>query len=74
MYVCGGWTGKATTNEVERYSLKSKKWEEISPMQERRCAHAVLAFDDRIYAIGGSGPNKVFSNTVCQIFIDYTRI
>lgn len=98
MYVCGGWTGKKITNKVERYSVETKKWEEISPMKERRLAPAVVVLEDLIYVIGGSKLEKsgekpsqetagqtksnnkknvvkegyisVYSDTVCEIFID----
>ncbi|XP_016845688.1 kelch-like protein diablo [Nasonia vitripennis] len=55
LYVCGGWTGDEITNSVERYSVSRRAWELISPMRERRCAPAVVVFEDCIYAIGGVG-------------------
>lgn len=77
MYACGGFTGKkkGSTNTVERYSFESKKWEVISSMNEKRCAPAVIVFEDRIYAIGGTietlsdsktKSKEVYLDTVCE--------
>ena len=42
---------------VERYNVKEDRWEEQDPLSVPRCGMQLVAVDDFLLAVGGSGSN-----------------
>ncbi|XP_035229277.1 kelch-like protein 10 isoform X2 [Stegodyphus dumicola] len=53
IYVLGGSEGFSCLNTCLRFDTLAKKFEEVSPMHERRCYLSAVLLSDKIYAIGG---------------------
>merc|ERR1712178_467711 len=53
IYVVGGFDGMDYFNSVRSYDPVKKVWEEVAPMNSRRCYVSVAVLDGCIYAMGG---------------------
>lgn len=53
VYVAGGFARSIATNRVFVLTAGSSSWRELAPMRHARGALALLAFDGRLYAVGG---------------------
>ena len=57
LFVSGGCTGSktaSTTASVEMLDLNAtSEWKESAPMNEKRFAHAMLAFNTELFVFGG---------------------
>lgn len=54
IFVPGGYTGVAIT-DMQRYDIVSNVWGTVAPMPAANYAHGVVALDNKIYVLGGSG-------------------
>ncbi|RWS04234.1 kelch-like protein 10 [Dinothrombium tinctorium] len=58
VYIIGGHQGPFNVlNSCRKFDLRTKKWSEIAPMQERRAFLACVVMSKYIYAIGGYNGN-----------------
>ncbi|XP_050439090.1 kelch-like protein 10 [Adelges cooleyi] len=53
IYVIGGFDGLDYFNSCRKFNTLSKVWEEVAPMNCRRCYVSVALLDGYIYAMGG---------------------
>jgi len=53
IYCIGGFDGMDYFNSVRRFDPVTHAWEEVAPMNSRRCYVSVTVADDFIYAMGG---------------------
>ncbi|GFO30458.1 kelch-like protein 26 [Plakobranchus ocellatus] len=64
MYACGGKYDSAENNEIAtarcfRYDPRFDSWYELASMNEARKDFVVVAYDGKIYAVGGQDENMV---------------
>ncbi|RUS88524.1 hypothetical protein EGW08_003700 [Elysia chlorotica] len=64
MYACGGKYDSAENNEIAtarcfRYDPRFDSWYELASMNEARKDFVAVAFDEKIYAVGGQDENMV---------------
>ncbi|RVE70271.1 hypothetical protein OJAV_G00062530 [Oryzias javanicus] len=58
IYVCGGRSSDGRVlNNCEVYNPTTKEWTEMCAMREARKEHGLVVVGNRIFAIGGSGPD-----------------
>lgn len=53
IYVCGGSDGSEMLNGVEFFNVRTQTWTEAPPMRAARLGHATVAFNKKLYVIGG---------------------
>lgn len=53
MYVIGGFDGTEYFNSCRAFHLTDRVWNEIAPMNERRCYVSVAYLNGLLYAMGG---------------------
>ncbi|NXX78619.1 KLH10 protein, partial [Urocolius indicus] len=53
IYIIGGFDSIDYFNNVKRFDLLQKKWQQVAPMHSRRCYVSVAVLDGFIYAMGG---------------------
>ena len=53
LVVAGGRNSDSTLNSVESYEVQRNIWRKISPMQQGRKLHALIAANNSLFAIGG---------------------
>ncbi|MEP7268610.1 MAG: hypothetical protein ABI844_13360 [Saprospiraceae bacterium] len=56
---------------VDYYDLKDQVWKYITPLPEGRCRFSLLAYDDKLFAIGGSCGENEQSNKNCDKILYY---
>ena len=54
IFVAGGFYNNFALAKCEIYSTESRKWIKASSMNTKRCALAIIHFQDKIWAIGGT--------------------
>jgi kelch-like protein 10 len=53
MFVIGGFDGSEYFNSCRTFHLRDRVWNDIAPMNERRCYVSVAYLDGLLYAMGG---------------------
>ncbi|NXY50501.1 KLH10 protein, partial [Ceuthmochares aereus] len=53
VYLIGGFDSMDYFNQVKRFNLFQKTWQQVAPMHSRRCYVSVAVLNDFIYAMGG---------------------
>jgi N-acetylneuraminic acid mutarotase len=53
IYVVGGFAGNATTNAVERYDIRRRRWRRVRPMPVALNHTVAVAYRHRLYVSGG---------------------
>lgn len=53
LYVAGGFTGQRCVFSVEYFDLQTHQWCRISPMRIRRSGVTIIAYKNRLVALGG---------------------
>ena len=53
MFVIGGFDGTEYFNSCRTFHLRDRVWNDIAPMNERRCYVSVAYLDGLLYAMGG---------------------
>ena len=65
IYICGGFDGMNVLQSAERYDPRTSIWETIPQMKAKRSGVQVLAFDDKIWALGGFDGTNVSGFVHC---------
>ena len=52
-------------NNVKKYSRKSNKWKDLSPMELPRAAYCAVLLEDGIYVIAGANDQACLNSMVC---------
>lgn len=65
VYVCGGSNGEEVVASMERLDVEAGIWEEMPSMSIPRNAHALVALEGRLYAIGGFDGLDVLDTYEC---------
>ena len=55
IYVVGGSDSSGRLSQVELYDPQNASWTQLSPMTGPRLLHGCVAFDGKLYAVGGLG-------------------
>jgi hypothetical protein len=58
LYICGGSFNESTTKMCCKYEPWLDRWGEIQPMQEARERFPLVAFQNKLYALGGLQENE----------------
>ncbi|XP_078495004.1 uncharacterized protein LOC144749839 [Ciona intestinalis] len=53
MCVAGGWNDGNTLSSVELFNPVVNTWTNIAPMKTKRCGHALVSYNGRLYTFGG---------------------
>ncbi|KAG8466943.1 hypothetical protein KFE25_008322 [Diacronema lutheri] len=61
LYSVGGMDGKAVMSSVQRWALKTEKWETVAPLGTPRVGHGCAVLGGQIYAVGGSDGTRRLS-------------
>lgn len=73
IYVAGGEDGSGRPSPaVYRYDVAADEWTTVAPMRVARSRHAVVAFDGKLFAIGGNEPADVIGATRKSALAVYT--
>ncbi|RNA32402.1 kelch 10, partial [Brachionus plicatilis] len=53
IYIIGGFDGTQYFNNCRKFNIKKREWQEMAPMNTKRCYVSVAAHEGIIYAMGG---------------------
>ncbi|XP_018410015.1 PREDICTED: kelch-like protein 10 [Nanorana parkeri] len=65
VYLIGGFDGIDYFNSVSRFDPVSNIWQQVAPMNCKRCYVSVTVLNNCIYAMGGSDGNMRLSSAEC---------
>jgi hypothetical protein len=65
LYLLGGYNGKYSISNVERFDILNGKWDIVSSLSERRASHSSIAYQEKIYVFGGVKGAKAFHEIDC---------
>ncbi|ESO94394.1 hypothetical protein LOTGIDRAFT_175448 [Lottia gigantea] len=66
LFVIGGWSGGSPTTMVETYDTRADRWIVCKTVdKEARAYHGTVAYDMRIYVIGGFDGVEYFNSVRC---------
>eukprot|EP00418_Pyrodinium_bahamense_P081444 CAMPEP_0179056128 /NCGR_PEP_ID=MMETSP0796-20121207/23651_1 /TAXON_ID=73915 /ORGANISM="Pyrodinium bahamense, Strain pbaha01" /LENGTH=418 /DNA_ID=CAMNT_0020752791 /DNA_START=38 /DNA_END=1294 /DNA_ORIENTATION=- len=65
IYICGGHDGMQPLKYVERFSLRSRTWEVLPPMMQRRSGASAGVASGKLYVCGGFNGQATLSLVEC---------
>ncbi|XP_078492835.1 kelch-like protein 36 [Ciona intestinalis] len=64
MCVAGGWDGFNILSSVELYNPVVNTWTNIASMNTKRCGHALVSYNGRLYTFGGEDDEGIDLNSM----------
>uniref|UniRef100_A0A665VN07 Kelch-like protein 10 n=1 Tax=Echeneis naucrates TaxID=173247 RepID=A0A665VN07_ECHNA len=65
VYLIGGCDHETYLKTVERFDITTFTWQQVAPMNSRRCYVSVAVENGYIYAMGGSGGHTNYNSVEC---------
>lgn len=57
LYIIGGYSGKHSLSDVQRFDFLSNEWETVAPLTYRKASLSSVVYKNKIYVVGGvQGP------------------